>query len=383
MTRATRARLPTGARRSPRLASASSANAAPMKASQFFISTLKEAPADAEVASHQLMMRAGLIKQLGAGIYTYMPMGLRVIRKVESDRARGDEPRRRRRAADAGGAAGRAVAGERAASRSTGPSCCASRTGTSATSSSSRPAKRSSPTSRARSCAATAQLPKNLYQIQTKFRDERRPRFGVMRGREFMMKDAYSFDRDLDAARTSYDAMYARLRAHLRAPRPALPRRRRRHRRDRRRPLARVPGDRRHRRGRDRLLPRLRLRRQHRAGRGARAGRAARARRRRRWRRRRRRARAPARTSPRFSACRCRTTVKSLVLATDAADEAGDVARAEVWLLLVRGDHELNEIKAGKLPGLTTASASPPPPRSRRTSAASPATSARSARSSR
>jgi prolyl-tRNA synthetase len=74
-------------RRSPssrRLASASSANATPMRASQFFVSTLKEAPADAEVVSHQLMLRAGFIKRLSAGIYTYMPMGLRVIRKIET-----------------------------------------------------------------------------------------------------------------------------------------------------------------------------------------------------------------------------------------------------------------------------------------------------------
>ena len=71
------------------------------------------------------MMRAGMIKRLGAGIYNYMPLGLRVIRKVEGHHPRGDEPRRRRRAADAGGAAGRAVAWRPAASRPTAPSCCA------------------------------------------------------------------------------------------------------------------------------------------------------------------------------------------------------------------------------------------------------------------
>jgi prolyl-tRNA synthetase len=85
-----------------------------MKASQFFISTLKEAPADAEVVSHKLMMRAGMIKKLGAGIYTYMPMGLRVIRKVEAI-VREEMNRAGCRGADhAGHAAGRAVAGNRA-----------------------------------------------------------------------------------------------------------------------------------------------------------------------------------------------------------------------------------------------------------------------------
>ena len=119
-------------------------------------------------------------------------------------------------------------------------------------------------------------LPKNFYHIQTKFRDERRPRFGVMRGREFTMKDAYSFDRDLDAARMQLRPDVRRLRAHLRAHGSRLSRRRGRQRRDRRHPFARVPGDRRHRRGCDRLQHRLGLRSQHRARRGGCAGRAAR-----------------------------------------------------------------------------------------------------------
>ena len=127
-----------------------------MKASQFFISTLKEAPADAEVVSHQLMMRAGMIKRLGAGIYTYMPMGLRVIRKVEAivreemNRAGAVEllmpvvqP------AELWQETGRFQKyGPRAAARE-GPARPRLRR-------SSRPAKKSSPTSRARSCAATA-----------------------------------------------------------------------------------------------------------------------------------------------------------------------------------------------------------------------------------
>ena len=195
-------------------------------------------------------------------------------------------------------------------------------------------------------------LPKNFYHIQTKFRDERRPRFGLMRGREFTMKDAYSFDRDLDAARDELRPDVRRLRAHLRAHGPGLSRRRRRQRHDRRHPLARVPGHRRHRRGRDRLQPRLRLRGQHRARRGGRAGRAARARRR----------SALAKTpTPGKSTCEdvaallglpLARTVKSLVLATDPAERRAGAAEPTIWLLLVRGDHSLNEVKAGKVPGL-------------------------------
>ena len=208
-----------------------------MKASQFFISTLKEAPADAEVASHRLMMRAGMIKKLGAGIYTYMPMGLRVIRKVEAivreemNRAGAVElPMPVVQPAELWQETGRF--------QDMAPNCCASRTGTTATSWCSRPAKKSSPTSRARRSRSYKQLPKNLYQIQTKFRDERRPRFGLMRGREFIMKDAYSFDRDQAAAKASYQVDGRGLPRDLRPLRPALPRRRGRQRRDRRRPDA-------------------------------------------------------------------------------------------------------------------------------------------------
>ena len=276
-----------------------------MKASQFFISTLKEAPADAEVVSHQLMMRAGFIKRLSAGIYTYMPMGLRVIRKVESDRPRGDEPRRRRRAADAGRAAGRAVAGigalpevrPRAAARQ-GPPRARLR----------HPADERGGHHRHRAPGA-AQLPRAAEEFLS--HPDQVPR----RAPAALRRDARARVHDegrllvRPRPRRGADELrpdVRRLRAHLRAHGPEVPRRRRRQRHDRRHPLARVPGHRRHRRGRDRLQPRLRLRRQHRAGRGGRAGRAARARRRQRSRRRRRRARAPARTSPRCSACRWR-----------------------------------------------------------------------------
>ena len=205
-----------------------------MKASQFFISTLKEAPADAEVVSHKLMLRAGLIKRLGAGIYSYMPMGLRVIRKVEAiireemNRAGAVEllmpvvqP------AELWQESGRF--------QKYGPELL-------------RVKDRHErdfviqPTSEEvitdiarQELRSYRQLPKNFYHIQTKFRDERRPRFGVMRGREFTMKDAYSFDRDSRRAAKSYDAMYEAYCAHLRPHGPAIPRGGGRHRRDRRR----------------------------------------------------------------------------------------------------------------------------------------------------
>ncbi len=246
-----------------------------MKASQTFISTLKEAPADAEVASHKLMMRAGFIKRLGAGIYSYMPLGLRVIRKVEGiireemNRAGAVEllmpvvqP------AELWQETGRFV--------KMGPELL-------------RVKDRHDrdfviqPTSEEvitdiarQELRSYKQLPRNFYHIQTKFRDERRPRFGVMRGREFTMKDAYSFDRDFEVRSPQLRRDVPRLLRDLRPHGPALPRRGRRHRRHRRRRLPGVPGHRRHRRGRHRLLPDQRLRRQYRTGRGGGADAAAR-----------------------------------------------------------------------------------------------------------
>src|SRR5512147_1947195 len=178
-----------------------------MKATQFFVSTLKEAPADAEVVSHKLMMRAGLIKRLGAGIYSYMPMGLRVIRKVENiireemNRAGAVEllmpvvqP------AELWQESGRF--------EKMGPELLRVKD---------RherdfiiqPTSEEVITDIARQALKSyKQLPKNFYHIQTKFRDERRPRFGLMRGREFTMKDAYSFDRDLAGMQASYKVMF-------------------------------------------------------------------------------------------------------------------------------------------------------------------------------
>ncbi|MFW9621895.1 MAG: proline--tRNA ligase, partial [Macromonas sp.] len=177
-----------------------------MKASQFLISTLKEAPADAEVVSHQLMTRAGMIKKLGAGIYTYMPMGLRVIQKVEKIV---------REEMNRAGAVELTMPVVQPAElwQETGRF---DKMGPEMLRIQDRhqrdfvlqPTSEEVVTDIARQeLRSYKQLPKNLYQIQTKFRDERRPRFGLMRGREFVMKDAYSFDRDRDSAQLSYQTM--------------------------------------------------------------------------------------------------------------------------------------------------------------------------------
>ena len=177
-----------------------------MKASQFFISTLKEAPADAEIVSHQLMMRAGLIKKLGAGIYSYMPMGLRVIRKVEAIV---------REEMNRAGAIEMSMPviqpaelwQETGRFEKMGPELLRikDRHGRDFIV---QPTSEEVVTDVMRQdIRSYKQLPKNIYQIQTKFRDERRPRFGLMRGREFTMKDAYSFDRDQTSAKVSYQMM--------------------------------------------------------------------------------------------------------------------------------------------------------------------------------
>ncbi|MFM8509966.1 MAG: aminoacyl--tRNA ligase-related protein, partial [Betaproteobacteria bacterium] len=179
-----------------------------MKASQFLISTLKEAPADAEVVSHKLMMRAGLIKRLGAGIYNYMPMGLRVIRKVEAIIR---EEMNRAGAIEVTMPVVQPAELWQETGRfdKMGPELLRieDRHGRAFVI---QPTSEEVVTDIARQeFRSYKQLPKNLYQIQTKFRDERRPRFGIMRGREFTMKDAYSFDRDSAAAARSYESMFA------------------------------------------------------------------------------------------------------------------------------------------------------------------------------
>jgi prolyl-tRNA synthetase len=177
-----------------------------MKASQFLISTLKDAPADAEIASHKLMMRAGMIKKLGAGIYNYMPMGLRVIRRVEEII---------RQEMNRAGAIEITMPVVQPAElwQETGRF---QKMGAELLRVKDRherdfviqPTSEEVVTDIARQeIRSYKQLPKNFYQIQTKFRDERRPRFGLMRGREFIMKDAYSFDKDVSSAKQSYALM--------------------------------------------------------------------------------------------------------------------------------------------------------------------------------
>ncbi len=178
-----------------------------MRASRFFISTLKEAPSDAEIVSHKLMMRAGMIKRLGSGIYTYMPMGLKVIRKVEAIV---------REEMNKAGAIELVMPLVQPAELwqetgrwdKMGPEMMRvkDRHGRDYAI---QPTSEEVVTDVVRSeLKSYRQLPVNVYQIQTKFRDERRPRFGLMRGREFVMKDAYSFDKDIDGMQKSYTAMF-------------------------------------------------------------------------------------------------------------------------------------------------------------------------------
>jgi prolyl-tRNA synthetase len=179
-----------------------------MRVSKFFLSTLKEAPSEAELISHQLMLRAGLIRRLGSGIYTLMPMGLRVVRKVEAI-VRAEMNR--------AGAIELAMPVVQPAElwqesgrwQAYGPELLRFKD---------RherdfviqPTSEEVVTDIARhEIKSYRQLPLHFYQIQTKFRDERRPRFGVMRGREFVMKDGYSFHASHKDLEREYDNMYA------------------------------------------------------------------------------------------------------------------------------------------------------------------------------
>jgi prolyl-tRNA synthetase len=178
-----------------------------MRTSQLLLPTLREDPGEAETVSHRLMLRAGLIRKVAAGIYTYLPLGLRIIRKVEQivreemNRAGAQEllmpiasPAELWRETGRWGYYGKELI--RFKDRHERDFCLG-------------------PTHEEvitdlfrREVRSYRQLPLNFYQIQTKFRDEIRPRFGLMRGREFIMKDAYSFDKDEAAARLSYQKMY-------------------------------------------------------------------------------------------------------------------------------------------------------------------------------
>jgi prolyl-tRNA synthetase len=320
-----------------------------MKASQFLVSTLKEAPADAEVASHQLMTRAGMIKKLGAGIYTYMPMGLRVIRKVE---AIVREEMNRAGAIECSMPVIQPAELWQETGRFTtnGPELLRiqDRHGRDFIV---QPTSEEAVTDIARQeFKSYKQLPKNLYQIQTKFRDERRPRFGLMRGREFIMKDAYSFDRDEVAAKASYAVMadaYRKIfdRFGLKYRAVAAD-------------SGAIGGDLSEEfqviaaTGEDAIVfcPNSNYAaNMEKAEAAAPAPRGA-------------ATQVMAKTAtPGKSTCEdvaallnvpLQTTVKSLVLATDALDDKGKVIKTQVWLLLVRGDHSLNETKANKVPGL-------------------------------
>ena len=320
-----------------------------MKASQFLISTLKEAPADAEVASHQLMMRAGMIKKLGAGIYTYMPMGLRVIRKVE---AIVREEMNRAMAVELTMPVVQPAElwEETGRFEKMGPELLRikDRHGRDFVI---QPTSEEVVTDIARQeLRSYKQLPKNFYQIQTKFRDERRPRFGLMRGREFIMKDAYSFDRTGADAQRSYQNMaqaYRRIfdRFGLQYRAVAAD-------------SGAIGGD---------LSEEFQV--MAATGEDAivycpssdYAANMEKA-----------QALAPQQPRPAAAQAMAKTptpgkstcadvavllglplaqTVKSLVLATDDVNDQGEVLKSQVWLLLVRGDHDMNEVKVGKLPG--------------------------------
>ncbi|MDP6135005.1 MAG: proline--tRNA ligase [Arenicellales bacterium] len=178
-----------------------------MRTSQFLIATLRETPADAEIISHQLMLRAGLIRQVAAGIYNWLPLGHRVLRKIETvvreemNRSGGQEvllpavqPAELWRESGRWDDYGPELL--RLTDRHHREFCFG-------------PTHEEVVTTLARSeIRSYRQLPINLYQIQTKFRDEIRPRFGVMRAREFIMKDAYTFDIDEHGMGNSYEVMY-------------------------------------------------------------------------------------------------------------------------------------------------------------------------------
>lgn len=178
-----------------------------MRYSQYFVPTVKETPSDAEVISHQLMLRAGMIRKLAAGIYNYLPMGLRSIRKVEQivreemNRAGaiellmpGVQPAELWQESKRWEQYGKELL--RFTDRKDAEFCLG-------------PTHEEVITDLVRrEVKSYRQMPLNLYQVQSKFRDEIRPRFGLMRGREFIMKDAYSFDVNSEAADSSYEKMY-------------------------------------------------------------------------------------------------------------------------------------------------------------------------------
>lgn len=317
-----------------------------MHASHYHINTLKEAPAEAEIASHQLMTRAGMIRRVAGGIYTYMPLGLKVLRKIENIV---------REEMDKAGALELLMPVVQPAElwQETGRW---DEYGAELLRIKDRhqrdfilqPTSEEVITDIVRNeIHSWRQLPINFYHIQTKFRDERRPRFGLMRSREFIMKDAYSFDKDKESAQKSYDIMYnaymrtfERMGLNFRAVSADT---------------GSIGGDRSHEfqviadTGEDEIVfnpdsdyaANIEL------------------------------AEAPCLINSRgtakmalekiatSNANKCELvaellqrplseTVKAVVLATDTNKTDQD---PQIWLLLIRGDHELNEIKVSKLPG--------------------------------
>src|SRR5512134_101607 len=178
-----------------------------MRLSRFFLPTLKETPADAQIASHQLMLRAGMIRQSSAGIYSWLPLGLRVLKKIEAI-VREEQNRAGAiellmptiQPADLWRESGRYEAYGKEMLRIGDRHERDLLFG---------PTAEEVITAICRdSVKSYKDLPKNLYNIQWKFRDEIRPRFGLMRGREFLMKDAYSFDLTVEGARAAYNRMF-------------------------------------------------------------------------------------------------------------------------------------------------------------------------------
>ena len=316
-----------------------------MKATRFFIGTLKEAPADAEVVSHKLMLRAGMIRRVAGGIYSYLPIGLRSIRKVE---AIVREEMNRAGALELLMPAVQPAELWQESGRweQYGPELLRFKD-RKQTDFVIGPTHEEVVTDIARNqIKSYRQMPVNFYQIQTKFRDEIRPRFGVMRGREFTMKDAYSFDKDQAGLEASYQRMFdayvrifTRIGLHFRAVNADS---------------GSIGGNRSQEfhviaaTGEDdiaycpqsdfaanveaaealplyaeRAAPREAMQKTATPG------------------------KAKCEAVAEYLNIPLERTIKSIILATE-----NEGAEPTIWLLMLRGDHDLNEVKVGKLPGL-------------------------------
>ena len=194
-----------------------------MRLSRYFLPTLKETPSEAQIVSHRLMLRAGMVRQASAGIYSWLPLGFRVLKKIENIvheemQAAGAQPvlMPTLQTADLWRESGRYDA--------YGPEMLRIRDRHDRDMLYGPTNEEQITTIMRDDIRSYRDLPRNLYHIQWKFRDEIRPRFGVMRGREFLMKDAYSFDLDFEAARKSYNIMFVSyLRTYARMGLKAIP----------------------------------------------------------------------------------------------------------------------------------------------------------------